>query len=105
MQQCTVGSNPTLSAIPFPDLHSQEVKRRFDSVCDEEREQNSNTAPFPLSLVMEVKLFVASVMSESIDKSISGLFDVVASAVDVNAIPLNVSVPDVTAINEHPLLI
>ena len=43
--------------------------------------------------------------SFSISTAIRGVFVVVVDALDVNVIPFNSSVPDVTTINEHPLLI
>ena len=95
----------THSAPPFPDVDTQEMNWRLESVCDEDVVVNSNTAPFPLPRVIDLNVFVPSVLSNSIDTSIKGAPDVVVDAVDVNVIPLNSSVPDVTAINEHPLLI
>ena len=75
------------------------------SVLLEERVENSNTAPLPSARVIDVNVIVACVMSESIDTSTSGALDVVISAVDLNVILLILSVPDVTSINEHPLVI
>ena len=62
----------TWIAPPFPVVQSQEVNWRFESVCDEEREEDSNTAPFPLPHLIEVNVFVPEVVSKSIDTSISG---------------------------------
>ena len=68
---------------------------------DEERVENSNTAPFPLSRVIELNLFMPERMRESIETSINGRFSVVVAPFeDVNVILLSVRVPSETAINE-----
>ena len=67
--------------------------------------ENSNIAPFPLPLVIDVNWLVPVVVMESSETSISGAAEVVVDALDVNVIPLSLSMPEVTAINEDPLLI
>ena len=90
-------------APPFCDEHDLNVAP--ERVTSDGMEVNSNTPPFPLSRLIELNVFAPERVSESIDTSMSGALYVVVSAVDVNVIPLNLSIPDVTSINEHPLLI
>ena len=90
-------------APPFVD--EQVVNVTPEMMASEGMEVNSNTPPFPDSRLTDENVFVPLILRASTETAMSGVLDVVVDAVEVNAIPLRWSVPDVTSINEHPLLI
>ena len=69
-------------------------------------EENSNSPPFPVpSRLTEAKVLMPVVDNESIDTSIKGLLVVVVVGADWNVMLLNWSIPELTKIKEHPVLI
>ena len=91
----------TCTPPPFPDVHLQESNPMLERDTSSSLTLvNSNTAPFPLERVMEVKVVVDVQESFSTSTAIRGVFVVVVDALDVNVIPSNSSVPDDTSINE-----
>ena len=99
-------SEVRVNEIAPPFVDEQFVYITPERVISDGREVNSNTPPFPDSLLIDENVFVPDSLSESIDTSINDVLSVVTTPVDdVNVILLRVSVPSDTTINEHPLLI
>ena len=76
-------------------IHSERVR-------DEERVENSKTAPFPVSCFMLMNMLVPDIMCESSDPSMSGLSAVVVLKAEVvNVISLSWSVLQGTSLHPH----
>ena len=96
----------TYTAPPFPEVHLHESNAKLESVTEvSDTVVNSNTAPFPLNRVIEVKVVVDVQEMLSTSAEMSGVFVVVVDALDVNVIPFKSSVPDVITINDASSLI
>ena len=94
------------SAPPLPCIDEHESNLMLESVTElSDTVVNSNTAPFPLNRVMEVKVVVDVQEMLSTSAEMSGVFVVVVDALDVNVIPFNARVPDDTTINDASSLI
>ena len=82
-------------------MHSHESNSMLESVTElSDTVVNSNTAPFPLERVMEVKVVVDVQEICSISTAIRGVFVVVVVAVDLNVILVRARLPEDTTIND-----